>query len=168
MYYYSLTAIFKVAYWYSFKFIDIESSTLLDFHIGIPLARVAAIIKAHLPDYIFSQSHWMRTVQPSCSSCTTMASRYNWISQLAACWASKPVPDITPFPVTFYSIIVTTWWSISSIINIVISVSFWIVQSGIITTRSYICNVGKKGIRMIIFKSWTCKTRYRLIIMRWS
>ena len=145
MYHYSLTAIFKVASWYSFKFINIESSTLLDIHISIPIARVAVPMKAHLPGYIFSQKHWMRTIQPSCSRCSTMAGRYNWISQLAACWASKSVPDITPLPVTFYSILVTTWWSISSI---VISVSIRIVKSGIIDviTRSYI--VGKKKLEI--------------------
>ena len=87
----------------------------------------------------------MFTIQPSCSLCSTMAGRYNWISQLAACWASKPVPGITPLPVTFYTTIVTTWWSRSSI---VISVSFRIVQSGIIdvTTRSYI--VGRKELEI--------------------
>ena len=59
MYHYLLTAILQLAFWYSFKFIDIESSTILDFHIGIPFARVAKPMKAHLADYIFSQSHWM-------------------------------------------------------------------------------------------------------------
>ena len=77
MYYYSLTAIFKVAFWYSFKFIDIESSTLLDFHISIPMAIVVVPMKAHLPGYNFSQSHWMPTVQPSCCRRSTMAGRYN-------------------------------------------------------------------------------------------
>ena len=151
MYHYLLTTIFHVTYWYSFQFIDIESSTLLDIHISIQIARVAIPMKAHLPDYIFSQKHWMRTIQPSCSRCSTMAGRYNWISQLAACLASKSVPGITPYPVTFYSTIITNWWSIYSI---VISVSFRIVQSGIIdvTTRSYIYKVGKKELEWLFSK----------------
>ena len=146
-----LTTIFQLASWCCFEFVQIVSSAVLDFHIGIPIARVAIPMKAHLPGYIFSQKHWMRTIQPSCSRCSTMAGRYNWISQLAACWASKPVPDITPLPVTFYSISVTIWWSISSI---VISVSFRIIQSGIInvTTRSYIYNVGKQELEWLFSK----------------
>ena len=56
MYHFLLTAIFRTASWYSFKFVNIESSTLLDFHISIPNARVAVPMKAHLPDYIFSQN----------------------------------------------------------------------------------------------------------------
>ena len=141
---YLLTAIFQTASWCCCKFIDIKLSTLLDFHISIPSARVVTPMKAYLTNYVFSQSHWMRTVQPSCSMCTTMVGRNNWVSQLTACWVSKPVPGITSYPVTYHSTIITIWWSVTFI---VISVPFRIIQNGIIDVITMSCVVAKKWVR---------------------
>ena len=150
---YLLTAIFWMANWYILKFIDIESLTSFDYHIGsltticvLVINMVIFPIPAHFPDYGFSKSqNWMRFLQISWVVTTTMIWRYHWISQLASCCASKPVPDITPLPVGYAisMIFLVTQISFYSIIF----VSFSIVQNcmfAVFTWIHYI--VGKKEI----------------------